>query len=282
MIKHLPFPVKQLLTLRNPNSLPSPLRSKLHAVFATTLGDAKEKKAENGWLVLTTCVLLTVNRPSAVGHLYRFATRSDPDKVDSRSCLAEAAKTAALMRESALKSVIFVGVPRTILSLDALTQVFEDDVKMILRKTSQRLGTPDNIESITMRGRALWNSVYEPHADKLHDKLGFLHPDFISFIIQSYGSILAPLPAGMDQQGNLSRALSSVVGVACLRAEGGVGPQLTSHVFGLMKARYVENQNEEDKWLSSDEGTGWVIRTVDHILDAVTSESDTGEVKAKL
>jgi hypothetical protein len=128
----------------------------------------------------------------------------------------------------------------------------------------------------------LWNSIYEPHADKLHDKLGLLHPDFISFIIQSYGSILSPLPAGMDQQGNLSRALGSVVGVACLRAEGGVGPQLTSHVFGLLKARHIENQTQEDRWLSSDEGAGWVIRTVDEILDGVTSKSETGEVKAKL
>jgi len=104
-----------------------------------------------------------------------------------------------------------------------------------------------------------------------------------AFIIQSYGSILSPLPAGMDQQGNLSRALGSVVAIACLRAEGGVGPQLTSHVFGLLKARHVQNRNEEDKWLSSDEGTGWVIRTVDSILDGVTSdlESETGEVNPK-
>jgi len=103
-----------------------------------------------------------------------------------------------------------------------------------------------------------------------------------AFIIQSYGSILSPLPAGMNQQGNLSRALGSVVGTACLRAEGGVGPQLASHVFGLLKARHAENQNEEDKWLSSDEGTEWVIRTVDNVLDGMTSESETSEVKAKL
>lgn len=60
-----------------------------------------------------------------------------------------------------------------------------------------------------------------------------------------------------------------MVGTACLRAEGGVGPQLTSHVFGLLKARYVESLNEEDRWLSTDEGTEWVIRTVDSLLDVV-------------
>lgn len=89
------------------------------------------------------------------------------------------------------------------------------------------------------------------------------------------------MPQGSQEQGNLSRTLGSVVGSACLRAEGGVGPQLTSHVFGLLKARKEENQNEEDKWLSSDEGTEWVIRTVDKVLDVVTSEGDP-EVKVKL
>ncbi|EEB88598.1 hypothetical protein MPER_13492, partial [Moniliophthora perniciosa FA553] len=78
-------------------------------------------------------------------------------------------------------------------------------------------------------------------------------------------------------QGNLSRALGSVVGVACLRAEERVVPQLTSHVFGLLKARYMENQSEEDVWLSSDEGAEWVLRTVDEVLDGVKMDA-----KAKL
>ena len=90
----------------------------------------------------------------------------------------------------------------------------------------------------------------------------------LAFIIQSYGSVLAPLP-GENEQGNLSRTLGSVVGVACLRAEGGVGPQFTSHVFGLLKARTVQGLNEEDKWLSGDEGTEWVIRTIDTLLDVL-------------
>lgn len=91
----------------------------------------------------------------------------------------------------------------------------------------------------------------------------------IEFIIQAYGSVLSPLPGGDTEQGNLSRALGSVVGTACLRAEGGVGPQLISHVFGLLKARNEKGLSEEDYWLASDEGTEWVIRTVDTILDVV-------------
>jgi len=115
---------------------------------------------------------------------------------------------------------------------------------------------------------------------------------FAAFIIQAYGGVLAPLPGATKSfgetsslqdldQGNLSRALGSVVGIASLRAEGGVGPQLVSHTYGLLKARNTENQSEEDKWLSSDEGTEWVLRTVDEILDGV-STGEQGPSKAKL
>ena len=106
--------------------------------------------------------------------------------------------------------------------------------------------------------------------------------------------MLSPLPgkvkdfndtSGLEDpdQGNLSRVVGSVVGVASLRAEGGVGPQLTSHTFGLLKAREVENQSAEDQWLASDEGTEWVIQTVDKILDCVVAGDDSDEsVKARL
>jgi len=44
---------------------------------------------------------------------------------------------------------------------------------------TSRTSTPENIETTVARGRALWSSIYEPHADKLHAKLGSYHPDFI-------------------------------------------------------------------------------------------------------
>ncbi|KAF8205137.1 hypothetical protein BJ912DRAFT_803329, partial [Pholiota molesta] len=279
--------IKHLLALRSPNALPSPPLAQLNRVFTNTFRDATAKKAETGWLVATTCSLLTANRPSAVGHLYRFATRSTVEESGKQNVLdlPSAVNKAALMRESALKSVIFVGVPRVILSLTALHEALDDEVKAALRTRSTRTATPDNIESIVIRGKDLWNNIYAPHADKLHDKLGSYHPDFISFIIQCYGSVLSPLPGGIKSysdtssledldQGNLSRAMGSIVGIAALRAEGGVGPQLISHVFGLLKARDAENFNltEEDKWLASDEGTEWVIRTVDEVLDGVSAE----------
>lgn len=47
--------LKHLLTLRNPNCLPAP--AKLNAVLSTTHSDAKQKKAENAWLVLAVRTL---------------------------------------------------------------------------------------------------------------------------------------------------------------------------------------------------------------------------------
>lgn len=45
----------------------------------------------------------------------------------------------------------------------------------------------------------------------------------------------------------------------------------------------MENQSLEDKWLSSDEGTEWIIRLVDEVLDGVSAEGqDPSEAKAKL
>ena len=79
--------------------------------------------------------------------------------------------------------------------------------------------------------------------------------------------------------------MTSVVGSACLRAEGGVGPQLTSHVFGLLKGRAAESEgyemNEEDRWLATDEGTEWVINTVDSILDVVASAPSQPGLEAR-
>lgn len=282
MVKHLPPVIKQLLTLRNPEAWPSPPIERLNNVFARTLNEAKQLNAETGWLVLSTCTLLTTNRPSAVGHLYRFATRADPGSVGTRRNLEDAITRAAVMREAALKSVIFVGVPRTISSLASLREAIEDDVYAALRKHVIRDAKPLNIEATIERGMALWKSIYEPHAVKLYNKLGDFHPDFIAFIIQAYGTILSPLPRGQLEQGNLTRALGSVVAVATLRAEGRVGPQLTSHVFGLLKARYEKDLNDEDKFLSSDEGAEWVIRRVDEIVDAVTADTQDGLARGKL
>ncbi|KAF9649637.1 hypothetical protein BDM02DRAFT_3094393 [Thelephora ganbajun] len=292
----LPATIKQLLKLRGPNPSPPPPIPKLNGILKSTLFDAKQKNAETAWLVLTTCTLLTANLPTSVSHLYSFATRKDPADPSTRYGLERVVNTAALMRESAFKSTVFVGVPRVILSLAEFADALEDDVKERLPKTlnsvkdhdPREITRTEDMDTIVARGRILWNSIYEPYEVKLHDKLSSYHPDFMSFIIQAYGSVLSPfsvISTSTNEHGNLSRVMTSIVGSACLRAEGGVGPQLTSHVFGLLKGRAAESQgyemNEEDRWLVTDEGTEWVINTVDSIL-GVVAPAPSQQSKAKL
>jgi hypothetical protein len=64
--------------------------------------------------------------------------------------------------------------------------------------------------------------------------------------------------------------LTSVIAIAALRAQTGVGPQVTSHVFGLKKSlleggggdgRVIQGQD----WLTSDDGVQWLIESVDEL-----------------
>lgn len=69
--------------------------------------------------------------------------------------------------------------------------------------------------------------------------------------------------------------MTSIVAVACLRAQTGVGPQVLSHVFGLRKAledgSWVEDVESEAgaRWLASDEGNMWILESVDAIVEAI-------------
>ena len=66
--------------------------------------------------------------------------------------------------------------------------------------------------------------------------------------------------------------------MTCLRAQQGVGPQLTSHVFGLLKANLEggggegEAKLEGQDWLCSDQGALWVIESTDAIAKAIAGE----------
>jgi hypothetical protein len=81
--------------------------------------------------------------------------------------------------------------------------------------------------------------------------------------------------------------LTSCLAIARLRAQGGVGPQVTSRVFGLKKASDdgsdglsapIENEGlrENWRWLTRDEGVEWVLGVVDRLVGEV------GQVQSKL
>lgn len=88
-------------------------------------------------------------------------------------------------------------------------------------------------------------------------------------------------------EGRVGRALTSATGVACLRASGGVGPQLISHVYGLLKAHGYEGDavaagvGEGEEWISTAEGATWIIGVVDKLVDAL-NEEQAAHVGSKL
>ena len=65
--------------------------------------------------------------------------------------------------------------------------------------------------------------------------------------------------------------------MTCLRAQQGVGPQVTSHVFGLKKANLEgggadgEAKVQGQDWLCSDEGVEWVLESTDEISEVVAA-----------
>ena len=150
-----------------------------------------------------------------------------------------------------------------------------------------------NLPSVRQRGRELWKSVYTPFDEKLVAKLADSHPDLPVHILGShYGPLLAdPDSTAKGGLGRVGRGLTSVVAVACLRAQTGVGPQVLSHVFGLRKAveQGVLSEGEEEEGvgrLARDEGCEWLVRSVDAIAEAIGGgfgkwEGD-GEGRAKL
>ena len=91
--------------------------------------------------------------------------------------------------------------------------------------------------------------------------------------------------------------LTSICAVACLRSQTGVGPQVTSHVFGLRKAFEdgswkaegefsQEFEGEGGAWLASDEGIVWWLVCVDAFVECRGEGRGTsfapGMVKSKL
>lgn len=139
--------------------------------------------------------------------------------------------------------------------------------------------TPANVEKTNERGRGLWDAIYEPHSTKLLQKLSDAHPDLPTHILTSHYSNLLSDPFGTSPPGGykIGRVLTSVVAMACLRAQTGVSPQLTSHVFGLKKALLEGGGADGEpalpgqEWITSDEGVEWILESTDAITDLVGS-----------
>lgn len=142
--------------------------------------------------------------------------------------------------------------------------------------------SPAHCKAARQRGAELWTSIYTPLDTKLYAKLSAAHPDLPVHIVDNeYGALLQDAcddPREADVR--VGRVLTSLVAIACLRAQGGAGPQLLSHVHGLRKAGDKEGHVPGGEWLGTDEGCGWILESVDKIVGAFREE--TVQMKAKL
>ena len=172
---------------------------------------------------------MTLNSPESLLQLYALANSTTSSTTNPTD---HPLYTAELMREVGLKCIGFNGVPRTINCLNAFKASLPEAVSDKLSRTPTRAPTPANITAISERGQSLWDSIYRPFEAKLYNKLADSHPDLPVHILHSnYGDLLSD-PA-RTTAASAGRVLTSIVAIACLRAQTGVGPQVLSHVFGL-------------------------------------------------
>ncbi|CZT53112.1 probable conserved mitochondrial protein [Rhynchosporium secalis] len=270
-----------------PNTLPAP--PSIRSVYQNILrGEASKHVGKSAWLTLSTAATMTMNSPESLTELFNLATKDSKSKTES-------VETAELMREVGLKCIGFNGVPRTINCLGAFRASLPSEIVSSLSTTPTRTTSHENIEAIIKRGNSLWSSIYKPFDAKLYSKLAESHPDLPVFILNhEYGALFADPPTlGHESGAKVGRVLTSIVAVACLRAQTGVGPQVTSHVFGLRKAYEDESFRAEGEfkvdggeWLASDEGNIWLLESVDAIVEALGNGSGTsfapGMIKSKL
>jgi hypothetical protein len=149
-------------------------------------------------------------------------------------------------------------------------------VSSLLKTSSSRNANGPNIESVHSRGHALWHNIHSPFTVELEHRLGKAHPDLPLIIINDqYGSLFA------DPEGTTGTAIGSIatslLAIACLRAQRNVNPQLQSHLVGLRKMceeslriRGPDAERRESlEWLASDEGCIWVLTKVDEVVGTI-------------
>ncbi|GKT65437.1 conserved mitochondrial protein [Colletotrichum tofieldiae] len=254
--------------------------SHIREVYQSIARDAASKNVgTKPWLAVSAAATFTLNSPDSLESLYSVASSSGrPDKRE----------TAEFIREIGLKCISFNGIPRTINCLNAFYAGLPKDVTAQLETRPTRAPTAQNIGEITARGQALWDSIYAPFEVKLYEKLAQSHPDLPVHILNSHYAGLLSDPKERGGLASVGRVLTSIVAISCLRAQTGVGPQVLSHVFGLRKGLEdgtFKADNQEDikgaQWLASDEGSEWILKSVDTITEAIGGASRSNFAPAR-
>ncbi|CAJ2512560.1 Uu.00g055750.m01.CDS01 [Anthostomella pinea] len=249
--------------------------AQVQPALARFAGDAKEKKVGlPAWVTMSTAVSATMNCPEAMNQIFHLANSTSPQRTP--------AQNAELIREVGLKCISFNGIPRTINTLNAFYSSLPSDVAAALSKTPTRELTPDNLETRNKDGLALWDSVYLGFERKLLDKLAQSHPDLPVHIINGHYSNLLSNPRDQNKEEKVGRVLTSLVAIACLRSQTGVGPQVVSHIFGLRKAyengdasAKGEQPVEGGEWLAGEDGNMWMLENVDNLVGVIGGSQGT-------
>ena len=200
------------------------------------------------------------------------------------------------MREVGLKCIGFIGIPKVINNLAALRKAVDEDKELAsaLPTEPRRQLEPADMANVKSAAYSLWDDIYQPHSDKLLKILGHSHPDLPVFILEGeYGPLFSPphtfRSAQTEPSWEVGRLRTSLVAIAALRAQGGVGPQVTSHVWGLMKAESgIKEGDEHEKglrWLTSEEGALWVVETVSslgQVIEGSETQEDGQQRESKL
>lgn len=252
-----------------------PSHQTLKSTFTKLAQDASSKGVGTpAWLTFGTATAMTMNAPDAMLSMWQVSQTADKAR--------DPVMTAELQREVGLKCISFNGIPRSINCLGAFHGMLPEDVKSKLSTKATRSFSKDNIEERKKDGLGLWDGVYYGFERKLLDKLAESHPNLPVHIINShYANLLSnPKESVAGDEAVVGRVLTSLVAIACLRAQTGVGPQVVSHVFGLRKAYERgeadapgEVKVEGGEWLSTEEGNKWIIEWIDDIVRAI-GESD--------
>jgi hypothetical protein len=144
------------------------------------------------------------------------------------------------------------------------------------------MANASNMESIHSRGHALWHTIHSPCTVELEHRLSEAHPDLPLIIIHDhYGGLFA------DPEGTTGTAIggiaTSLLAIACLRAQRNVHPQLQGHLVGLKKMcedRSTKpgpdaDRGESLRWLASDEGCIWVLTKVDEVVGTIEAAQNS-------
>jgi hypothetical protein len=173
--------------------------------------------------------------------------------------------------------------------LNAFHTSLPPEVASLLNNGTSRCLNESNVKSISAAGQTLWNRIHYPMDTELESKLKAAHPDLIELIMYLYGGLFSDpdCSAGVS----VDRIMTSLFAIACLRAQQGAGPQLIGHLCGLKRAlndgsqrslTRIHSENAK-RWLVSDEGCIWILKTVDDLTRILSEGQSTfATIKAKI